>query len=154
MKAEKMKKWLIGLMLTGIVCGSLSAQERGFGLGVFLGEPTGLCLKSWTGPRTAWAAAAAWSFGNEDSLHVHFDYLFHNFRLIKTEREPLPFYYGVGIRIKDDRDVRIGVRIPIGINYMFKNAPLDIFLEFVPVFDVIPATDLFFNGGVGIRFFF
>jgi len=149
-----MKRWLAPVIVMGLLCGALPAQDRGFGAGVFLGEPTGIALKSWTGPRTAWAAAAAWSFGHEDSLHFHFDYLMHNFNLIKTDREPLPFYYGVGIRIKDDRDVRIGVRIPIGINYMFKKAPLDIFLEFVPVFDVVPSTDLFFNGVVGIRFFF
>jgi hypothetical protein len=149
-----MKKWLVALGLMAVAGGVCPAQERGFGAGAFLGEPTGICIKSWTGSRTAVAAAAAWSFGHHEALHVHFDYLFHDFRLIKTEHDPLPFYYGVGVRFKDDHELRMGIRIPIGIDYMFKKAPVDIFLEFVPVFDLIPSTELFFNGGIGVRYFF
>lgn len=150
-----MKKYLAVLILIGSFCWSnAEAQEQGFGLGVLLGEPTGVSFKFWTGYKTAVAGAAAWSFNHEASLHMHADYIKHNYRLIKTGNEYLPFYYGLGIRVKNEKDTRVGIRIPIGINYMFKRAPLDIFVEFVPVFDLIPRTDLFFNGGIGIRYFF
>jgi hypothetical protein len=140
----------VGFLSTGVV----SAQEEGFGLGIILGEPTGISFKAWAGYRSAFIGAAAWSFGNEDSLHMHLDYVFHNFRLIKLERDFLPVYFGLGVRVKSEKDVRIGVRIPLGLNYMFENAPLDIFVELVPVFDLTPRTDLYFNGGVGIRYYF
>lgn len=150
-----MKKTILFLILACMLIPSLgNAQEKGLGLGVILGEPTGLCFKSWTGYRAAFAGAAAWSFGDEDSLHIHLDYLRHDFRLIKFEEDTLPFYYGIGFRLKNEKKVRLGVRIPIGINYMFKKVPLDLFIEFVPVFDLTPKTDLFFNGGFGIRYFF
>ena len=142
---------LLALMSTGAV---FPAQEEGFGLGIILVEPTGINFKAWAGYRSAFVGAAAWSFGNEDSLHVHLDYVFHNFRLIKLERDFLPVYFGLGIRVKSEKDVRIGVRIPLGLNYMLKKAPLDIFVELVPVFDLTPGTDLYFNGGVGIRYYF
>jgi len=150
-----MRRICVFLVLLGfLVTGGMFAQDRGFGLGIILGEPTGLDFKAWTGSRSAFVGAAAWSFGEEDSLHMHLDYVFHNFRLIKLERDFLPVYYGIGVRMKSEKDVRMGVRIPFGLNYMFEKAPLDIFVELVPVFDLTPRTDLYFNGGVGIRFYF
>lgn len=150
-----MRKILLLFLLLGAFCWQpAESQEQGFGLGVLLGEPTGVSFKFWTGYDTAINGAAAWSFNHEASLHMHADYVKHNFRMIKTGTEYLPFYYGLGIRIKNEKETRVGIRIPIGINYMFKNAPLDIFVEFVPVFDLVPRTDLFFNGGIGIRYFF
>ncbi len=137
-----------------LVCGSLWAQDEGFGLGVILGEPTGINFKAWTSHSAAFVGAAAWSFGHEDTLHLHLDYLLHNFRLIKLENGYLPVYYGIGARIKTEKDVRFGVRFPLGINYLFENAPLDVFVEIAPVFDLAPKTDLYFNGGIGIRYYF
>ena len=150
-----MKKTFIVVILAGLFfCSIGNAQEEGFGLGVILGEPTGLCFKSWIRYQTALVGAAAWSFGDEDSLHIHLDYIRHDFKLIKIEEDTLPFYYGIGLRLKNEKKVRFGIRFPIGINYMFKKAPLDLFIEFVPVFDLAPKTDLFFNGGFGLRYFF
>jgi hypothetical protein len=156
MKGDKaMKKIFLFVILAGIFfCSIGNAQEEGFGLGVILGEPTGLCFKSWIQYRTALVGAAAWSFGDEDSLHIHLDYVRHDFKLIKIEEDSLPFYYGIGFRLKNEKKVRFGIRFPIGVNYMFKKAPLDLFIEFVPVFDLAPKTDLFFNGGFGLRYFF
>jgi hypothetical protein len=145
---------LIVPVLLFVLCGSSLAQDRGFGLGVILGEPTGINFKAWTGYKTAFVGAAAWSFGRQDSLHVHLDYAVHNFRLLELKNGHLPVYYGIGARIKTGNEVRFGVRVPLGINYMFENAPLDIFLEFAPIFDLTPKTDLFFNGGIGIRYYF
>jgi hypothetical protein len=142
------------LVLNLCLCGSTFAQDRGIGLGVILGEPTGINFKAWTGYKTAFVGAAAWSFGHEDSLHVHLDYIVHNFTLLELEKGHLPIYYGIGARIKTGKDVRFGVRVPLGINYMFENAPLDIFVEFAPIFDLTPKTDLYFNGGVGVRYYF
>ena len=148
------KKLLLFILAVLVVTSIIEAQDKGLGVGVILGEPTGISFKSWTGYSTAVVGTAAWSLGKEGSLHLHLDYIFHNFNLIKMEDESLPFYYGVGIRVKNEKHVRIGVRFPLGINYMFKKAPVDIFVEFVPLFDLLPRTDLNFNGGIGIRYYF
>ncbi|MCK4431244.1 MAG: hypothetical protein KAW19_08060, partial [Candidatus Aminicenantes bacterium] len=50
--------------------GNAAAQESGFGLGIILGEPTGISFKNWIGSRTAIDGGVAWSFGNNDSLHL------------------------------------------------------------------------------------
>ncbi|MCX5859631.1 MAG: DUF3996 domain-containing protein [Proteobacteria bacterium] len=138
------------------------AQDRGVGLGVILGEPTGVVLKGWITKRQAVDGGLAWSFGRRDSLHVHADYLFHEFNLFKVEEGQLPMYFGVGGRFKlgdneDDsggNDDRVGVRIPVGIDYLFRKVPVDIFLEIVPIMDLVPETAFALNAGIGARFFF
>ena len=148
------KVTLIVFLLCVVLCGPGFSQSRGFGLGVILGEPTGINFKHWTGGNTALVGAAAWAFGREDSFHLHLDWTFHNFRLIKAERHVLPFYYGFGFRYKDEYKNRFGIRFPLGIIYMFDDAPVDIFLEIVPIFDLAPKTEVSFNGGIGARYYF
>ncbi|KPK98018.1 MAG: hypothetical protein AMJ90_10080, partial [candidate division Zixibacteria bacterium SM23_73_2] len=62
-----------------LVWGNVFAQEDGFGLGVIVGEPTGICGKLWTSGRTAVDGAVAWSFEGESSVHLHADFLYHDF---------------------------------------------------------------------------
>jgi hypothetical protein len=131
-----------------------AAQDRGLGLGLILGEPTGVSLKSWTGRRTAIDAAAAWSFDRDGSVHLHMDYLIHDFNLIKTRTGRLPVYYGIGGRIRLEDKTRVGVRIPVGMCYIFDDAPIDIFVELGPVFDVVPRTELTVAGFIGFRYYF
>ncbi len=72
------------------------------GLGVILGEPTGVSLKAWTGDRTAIDVAAAWSFTENASFQLHGDYLVHGSKWIKDESESVdvPYYFGIGARIR------------------------------------------------------
>jgi len=132
------------------------SQDNGFGLGVILGEPTGVSAKSWISSTTAIDAALAWSFVDNGALHIHADYLIHNFQLINIEgKGKLPVYYGIGARIKfGNDDTRLAVRIPVGIDYLFGDAPVDIFLEVVPMLDLIPKTKFQFNAALGARYFF
>jgi hypothetical protein len=130
------------------------AQDHGFGLGIIVGEPTGVSLKAWTGNRTALDFAVAWSFGRNDALHLHVDYLFHNFNLFKVEKGDLVLYYGIGGRVKAEEKARVGVRIPIGISYFFGSDPIEIFFELGPILDLAPSTDFYMTGGIGIRYFF
>lgn len=142
------------VLMAILLSGTVAAQESGFGVGVILGEPTGLSCKFWTGSRTAIDGAAAWSFADESALHLHADYLFHNFDLCELEKGKLPLYFGLGGRFKLEEDSKIGVRIPIGGAYIVEGAPLDIFLEIVPVLNLVPGTEFELNGAIGIRYFF
>lgn len=131
------------------------AQDRGVGLGIIAGEPTGISLKGWLSDRSALDAGLAWSFVKETSFHLHADYILHSFNVFNTE-ERVPLYYGIGGRIKTAKreDTRLGLRMMIGVGYYFKEAPIDLFLEFAPIVDLAPATELRFNAGIGARYFF
>jgi hypothetical protein len=136
------------------------SQDRGLGLGIIAGEPTGISLKNWQSRSTAIDGALAWSFVGNDYFQFHGNYLSHNFSLLEVEKGQLPFYYGIGGRIKfvngDDKDdkTRLGVRIPLGLAYLFEKVTLDIFVEAVPVLDLVPETNFDLNAALGIRYFF
>lgn len=145
---------IIFLLALLLLCSTAAEGSKGWGIGVIIGEPTGLSLKFWNSRTTAFAAAAAWSFREEQKLHLHMDYLFHNFRLAKVRGGRLPLYIGIGGRVKFEDETRIGVRLPVGACYILKSHPIDIFFEIAPLLDLLPETGFDINASIGIRYFF
>lgn len=147
---------LVAFLVVVVVRGS--AQEQGFGLGIVIGDPTGLAAKSWTGSDRALAFALAWGgIGNDNGyFHVQGDYLFHHFNLITVAKGKLPVYYGPGarLRVADNSSTRFGIRFPVGLNYLFEGAPVDVFLEVAPTLDLIPGTSFDLDAGIGFRYWF
>ena len=147
-----MKKLIIIAAFAAITL-CITAQDSGIGVGVIIGEPTGLSAKSWLSSNDAIDAGVAWSLTN-GWFHLHADYLRHAFGLIPVEEGQLPVYFGLGARIGFGPDVTFGARIPVGLDYLFDGTPLDIFLEIVPGLGIIPDTKFEIEGGVGIRYWF
>jgi len=134
-----------------------AAKSRGkgdFGLGLILGDPAGINLKYWTGSTTALSAAFAWAVGKEKAFLAHADYLVHDFGLFQVKNGQLGVYYGVGGRLKTNGGTRVGIRIPLGVTYIFERAPIDVFFEVAPLLDVIPETKGDVQGGAGVRLYF
>lgn len=150
-----MKKVLSYLIFIIVISASfIHAQNKGLGLGIIVGEPTGVTFKYWTGSNSAFDGALAWSFIDGGAFHIHADYLLHSFNLIPVQEGKLPFYYGIGGRIKLLDKARIGVRVPLGLDYIFSSAPVDIFFELVPILDLAPKTDFKINAAIGGRYYF
>ncbi|MDD2271498.1 MAG: DUF3996 domain-containing protein [Desulfuromonadaceae bacterium] len=162
-----MKARITGVVMAAFLAvASVATAQDGIGVGVILGEPTGISIKKWISKDQAIDAAAAWSFSDNDSFQLHADYLIHNFGVLNTGSlgGKLPLYYGIGGRIKfensdnrsghDHNDTLLGVRVPFGISYLFAKAPVDLFAEIVPVLDIAPDTDFHINGAIGARFYF
>lgn len=147
-----MKKTLLILLI--IFTLNVYSQDKGFGVGVIIGEPTGISLKNWLNTKNAIDAGFSWTL-YKPALHIHVDYLWHSYNVFNT-KERIPLYYGVGGRIKfgNKDDARIGLRGVIGVDFFVRNAPIDIFIEIAPIFDLIPSTSMSGNGGLGIRYFF
>ena len=145
---------LVLLIAAGPLAPDAHAQQKGFGLGVILGEPTGFSVKGWVDQTSAIDAALAWSFLHETTFHVHVDYLWHTDGV--THKPEMPVYYGIGGRIKTGGagDDRIGVRVVGGLGYYIPNTPIDLFVEIAPILDFAPSTDFQINGGLGARYFF
>lgn len=89
----------------------LSAREDGIGLGFMLGEPTGVTGKAWVSEHGAFDVGVGWSFDGDTSLHVHANYLWHLYNLVRLDEGRLPFYIGLGARYKrvDSRVTRTSV---------------------------------------------
>ncbi len=143
-----------------LVAGTVHAQRRGWGAGIILGEPTGLNAKAWLSGSSALDMAAAWSFtggsrnGGTSAIQLHVDYILHNVDVIHVRTGQLPIFYGIGGRVIAGDAGIVGLRIPVGLDYQFAEAPFDIFVEVVPELDLAPSTDFDLAGALGARFWF
>lgn len=132
---------------------TLSAQSipTSTELGIIVGEPTGISAKFWTGGNKAIDLGLAWSFGGRGAIHIHSDYLLHG--NLNSDAGTLMYYYGIGGRVLFRDDPKVGVRVPVGLQYIIPDSRLGIFFELAPLLNLVPATDFDVNGGLGIRLF-
>ena len=88
-------------------------------------------------------------------LHLHADYLFHNFNVIHSS-EKFPIYYGPGINLNfwNHGGAQIGFRGVGGIAWMPRATPIDLFFEIAPIIQIFPGTGFDLNAGIGARFYF
>jgi hypothetical protein len=148
------------LILAAGIAAPASAQtpkSKKVGLGFILGEPTGVDMKFWIANEHALEFGAAWSLSGDNQFHFQGDYLFHRFGLIKIDTgDDFPLYFGVGGRVifRDNAKDTVGIRFPVGLDYIWKNYPFDVFGEIVPILDVAPDTDFDLEGAIGARFWF
>ncbi len=164
-----MKRPHIGIMLLLVLIFSLSvkAQNRKFGLGVIIGEPTGISAKLWTSNSNALAFGVGWSiegyrfngfdhsYDDVTRTHIHVDYLWHSFHAISPGGQ-FPLFYGIGGKINTGPSYNgtFAVRGVIGIAWIPKETPLDIFIEVVPSLQLINSTGFGIDAGIGARYFF
>ena len=141
-------------MLVILSTGLSKAQDSGLGAGALFGQPTGISLKLWTGSSTALDGGVAWSFVNGGFFQIHSDVLIHALDFVQVTEGNLAGYFGIGARLRMSADLHMGIRVPFGLDYMFSEAPVDIFLEVAPGLDLLPATTFWMDGGIGVRYFF
>lgn len=163
-------RWIAAAALSGVLmCLATAAQaqpvEKGsLGLGIILGEPTGVAAKLYLADDTAIAGAVGFAF-IEGGLHLHGDYLIHPWVLEDSEHFVLPTYFGAGLRLlNEDRgggnDVfHLGLRGVAGMLFDFKEIPIDVFVEIAGVLDYAfsddnGGVDVGLNAGLGARYYF
>ena len=146
-------------------------RDRGgnLGLGLILGEPTGLSAKLLLSERNALDFGLGFGSGYYDDRgwRFHMDYLWHPAIVARSASFTLPFYVGVGGLIGSDRHrdtvgqhhTFIGPRIPLGLDLYFREAPFDVFFEvaFAMVlnnYDSGDHADAWLEGAVGARYYF
>ncbi len=130
------------------------SQGEGLGVGIIVGEPTGVTAKYWLDRTNALDGALAWSFLEDGSLYLHANYIHHHFEVIELSSGEMPLYYGGGLKMKFASDFILGLHVPLGIAYHFEEAPLDVFLEIRPGLNLIPETRFDMSGGIGVRYYF
>jgi hypothetical protein len=157
---------VIALCLFLSVRGAI-AQDRGFGIGIILGEPTGISAKLWTSPVNAFDFGLGWSIGGDrigkykgnydggSRVHFHMDYLWHSFEATHLSQQ-FPLYYGFGGRFNSGAgyDASVAVRGVFGVAWLPHNTPIDVFLELVPSLQLTSTTGFGLDAGIGARYFF
>ncbi len=143
---------LIALLL---VLFSFPALANKTGLGISIGNPTGLNGKYWLNGERAIDAGAAWSFGKNSDFSLHSDYLLHKKSAFYfNDSHPLDFYYGIGGRMEFSDDIELGVRVPFGLVHELEAQSADVFGEVAPIVNLLPGTGLELHLLIGARYYF
>jgi hypothetical protein len=146
---------------------ALAQDEKGaFGIGLIVGEPTGIAAKLYLSDDQAIAGAVGGAVIGR-GIQVHADYVFHPWILETTDTFVLPAYIGPGLRLLNhDRgrgvsnDVHIGARGVLGMLFDFRRVPLDVFVEVAGIFEYRTGSDdhggfgFDLNAGAGVRYYF
>ena len=145
-------------------------NENRLGLGAMLGVPTGLCAKYRLTSGSSVDFGLAFSFNNY--IEVFSDYLYQFpgafSRESATSAEFTP-YIGVGAVIfsntagvnapdshyfsSNNANADLGVRFPLGIEWLPRRVHLGVFGELVPGIGIVPGTFAFIEGDVGVRYY-
>jgi hypothetical protein len=147
---------IISLLFTFLATSAGAVERKKLGLGVIAGEPTGITGKFLLDSASGIDAGVGWKTSGDNEFHIYGDYLYHLYDIIDVPKGNLPFYFGGGLRYVDreKKDDKFGIRIPVGIEYLFENISLGAFFELVPILNLDPDTDFDLEAGIGIRFFF
>ncbi len=144
------KSWMVGLVIA-ITCLCASAGERSeTGIGLILGEPSGVNAQFFWSSRSAVDITAAWSF--DDWFQVMGDYQVYDY-ILDAPRE-WKWTYGVGayLALPDNESGTMGLRIPLGIKYHFPHSNIDVWVEAAPALQVAPDTKGLLQGGLGLTY--
>ena len=177
MFSDVRKMLSVGLMMVGsflLPAGSWADKDKGhfgsdgyhptndggsFGLGLEIGDPGnwGITGKLWVDRVNAFQPAVKFNSGG--SAILQFDYLWHNFDIIRMEGEgSMPLYIGLGGNLLLQSTVAVAGRVPVGISYIFdkRNVPVDIYLQAVPTLWFFSAglSRLDVYGELGAHFYF
>ena len=153
--------------------------SRTVGIGVALGDPTGIVGKLFLNPGNAIDLGIGWgrwgwghncrnskdrnyscgNWGRQVSMHA--DYLWQSNLVRGTAK--LDWHIGAGARVwfyrwsgdPDDTDLSLAARMPLGLDLAFDRPEfLEVFFEIVPSFLLLPGPDIYFDAAIGVRFFF
>jgi hypothetical protein len=158
------------LLLIAAVCSVVAlaapaqARSGGVGLGLTVGDPTGLTVKFPLSGNTAIdAAIGADTVDRGDDGQLHVDWLIAPAILGRGNGVTVPLYFGIGGVLefdgnrRNDDDIDLGVRAPLGIAIELSRTPLEFFFELgleVIVVDAGRDDDNFdLDGALGVRFY-
>jgi len=130
----------------------VSAKERWIGL--YVSDNSGISYKDWQNRWNAYDYGIGWSLDKEAAITAKVDYLTHDYDLVEVPEGKLPIYYGIGAGIEFGSELSAGFRIPVGVNYLFKKIPYDVFVEIVPMLRIYPSTVVAISGAIGVRYHF
>src|SRR3982751_3790765 len=87
------------------------------------------------------------------NFDTHIDYLWHSFSSFNVASGRLPFYAGAGARVLLGDSSQLGLRLPLGLSYLFPNDPIETFAEVAPVVRLTSGIGADIDGLVGVRFY-
>jgi hypothetical protein len=148
------------LVVLGLLAAPRAARAD-IGLGLFLGEPTGLDIKIGLAARSAIDVVLGLSeFDDDSGGYGHLTYLVTPFAG-RGRAVIVPFRVGIGAALYEGfgDDLAVAARAPLEVGFVFTRTPIELYLELAFKITFINAPDdddveADLDGGLGIRFYF
>lgn len=146
-----------------------SDHGGGYGLGLILGEPTGVSLKRYL-PGGGWDAYIGFAYG--PGFRFGADWLWTLGNVARNQDLTVNGYLGLGpflgtfsgpcgggfINNSCNGDFYFGARVPFGIEALFRRAPISLGLELAPAIGIAPSpparSGLLLDVVLAIRYLF
>jgi hypothetical protein len=144
------KQCLFFILLVVLLANASFSQGHGLGLGLMIGEPTGISCKGWVTNSGAIQLGVGYpSLSSRGGTAVSAEYLWHSH--IFRSHEYFPLFYGLGGIFGSDL---MGARGVLGIAWWPHRSSIDVFLQLVPTIYFEPTSHFEFEFGFGVRYFF
>jgi hypothetical protein len=156
---------LLAFLVVAGLMAAPRAAHAGVGIGLFIGEPTGLTFKVDLKRRTAievLLGVEGFDDGRGRGPYGHFTFLAAPF-VAKGESVVVPFRLGIGVAVYDDDNadfgdnVAVAARAPFQLAFQFRSSPVELYLELSLRLEIIDTDDrdnLDLDGGIGFRIYF
>ena len=130
------------------------ASKGQFGLGLIVGQPTGVTGALEISDHTAVDGAVGLGFFNDRNFYAHLEFDYYFPTLAHGDALDLSLYIGVGGFFVAHKDAELGARAPVGLSFDFNSAPIQIFLEAAFLLGVAPDGYFEVRGAAGFRYYF
>ena len=146
------------VILAAVAVGAPRQARADVGLGLFLGEPSGLDLKIDLQRRSALDLVLGFStFQDGRADYGHLTYLVTP--VVGHGRSVwVPLRLGIGVAVFDDGrfgdNVDVAVRAPLEVGLMFRSAPIELYGEIALFIPFVRGVDADLQGGIGFRLYF
>lgn len=157
-----MRKLLLTTAVFGIVVAGRPAPARAdFGLGLFLGEPTGIDFKIGLGGRSGLDLLIGFaSLRNLDDGRVGYGHVTYLVTPVVAQGNAVtvPIRLGIGAAVfGPSGDPSVAIRAPLEVGLRLRRTPLEFYGEIaLAIVFVDPADDVYsdLQGGIGFRLYF
>jgi len=146
------------IILLSLLFPILSQAAGETGLGVILGTPNGITAKHWISENAALDANLGWSISGS-KFQLNANYIFVKPEAFEISEELFDFFFGAGLSLrtksgKQDGEVVLGPRLPLGVSYQFAKPDMELFLQAALNVGIVPSSDIYADANLGVRFFF
>lgn len=148
---------LSDMLILPLLAWMLPAHAADVGLGLALGQPSGITLKAGLNDKLALDVLVGemWDYDGwrHGDLFLSVDLLATPATITEGGAARLDFYIGGGVNVWVE-GADFAVEMPLGLSLMFREVPVEVFLEAAPM--VVLYYDPGFEGGgsLGARYYF
>jgi hypothetical protein len=164
MKRNLLLPFSVVLVVAALLTTARPARAE-VGIGLIVGQPTGLDVKLDLQRKTALDFVIGWNDFDDDrgrDGYAHVAFLV-NLANVRGRSVIVPFRLGIGGAVFDDNDnfgddINIAVRAPFEVGFRFRSTPLEIYGELALVIVLLDENDnhddVDIDGGIGLRVYF